>query len=126
MDGAFKTGEPEKPIEIATDDEASRLWDVIVASLPDGAKSRVDFAMLAGVCRWYSAWRTFDQQLVDGYDANNKQVDSYKVLIQAATAWKQFESAASKFGLSPAARASIKFSGKAEPQGKLAKFGVAG
>lgn len=126
LDVAFGVGEPSKPAEVAIDDEASSLWDVAVASLPAGAKSKVDFAMLAGVCRWYSAWRRFDRMLESGEDSQGQPVDSYKTLIQSATAWKQFESAASKFGLSPAARASIKFSGAKEPKGKLAKYGVVG
>lgn len=90
---------PRKPAWIVGD--AAWLWRLITRNLLPGMLLRVDTPTLASCCRWWALWREYDQQLADG--AGN----AYKVMLQATMAWKNFEKAASKLGLSPVDRAKL-------------------
>lgn len=114
VDVQFSAGEPEKPADLDTD--ASWLWDTVVGNMPERGKSRIDAPLLLGMARWWSQWRRFDAELRDGVG------DPYKVMVMAAAAWKQFEGCASRFGMSPAARASLKLPADEPAKGKLAEF----
>jgi hypothetical protein len=57
--------------------------------------------LLAGCCRWWSTWRARDVRLASG------QGDEMKLAQEAALAWRQFEHAAAKLGLSPTDRAKL-------------------
>ena len=61
----------------------------------------VDTDPLAGMSRWYSAWRRAHAKLRTG------DGDSYMRSIEAATAWKNFTALAATFGLTRADRARL-------------------
>lgn len=113
-DVAFQPGEPEKPADL--DADALWLWETVVGNLPPSGRSRIDAPLLWGMARWWSQWRQFDAELKAG------EGDPYKVMVMAAAAWKQFEGCASRFGMSPAARAALKLPADETPTGKLAKY----
>ena len=116
LDEATVPGIPSKPVGM--DGQAGWLWGMVTDHLPPEAMSQLDTAALVGVCRWWSLWREYDQQLDDG------EGNAYKTLIMAVAAWKQFEKAAAKFGLSPVDRARLKITkadGETDPMMELLK-----
>jgi len=100
LDEVIAHGIPAKPPGL--DPQGSILWDLIVDALPPAAQCLVDSAMLTGACRWWSLWREYDRQLDAG------EGDGYRTLMMATMAWKNFDKAAAKFGMSPIDRARLK------------------
>jgi phage terminase small subunit len=93
-------GSPEMPSWL--DEDAGELWRSVVAELTHaGIGRKIDSTILAGMCRWYSLWRSFDQKLQGG------DVE-WKTICGAAATWKQFSAIACKFGLTPSDRTRIK------------------
>ena len=84
------------------DETAVAFWQRVVPELVAMRVAHaVDTDALAGMSRWYSAWRQADEKLQTG------DGDSYKRSIEATTAWKNFTALAAKFGLTPADRANL-------------------
>lgn len=100
-DTVTATGSPDKPDWLNADPWAGWAWDTVVGSLPPGVLASLDVLILAGACRWWSLWFRWDLELAKG------EGDGYKLTIQVGLAWRNFERAASKLGLSPADRAKL-------------------
>ena len=83
------------------DPVAEYAWRTITESLHPAILKRVDTLMLAAACRWFSIWRATDERLSKG-DGN-----SYKLMIESATAWKAFSQTASRLGLTPGDRTQL-------------------
>lgn len=99
IDGTFETGKPAKPESLSG--RASLCWDLIVAGTPDSVLCLVDGLSLEAAARWFAKW--------DEWMTNIEQnPGGYKGQILAGHAWNQFQTIASKFGLTPADRAKIK------------------
>lgn len=93
------SGAIEKPSDL--DEQASWLWDSIIADVVAWGAGASDGPMLASMCRWWGIYRTLSTRLEsEAYD--------FRAMIGASTAWKMFEKAASQFGLSPVARAKMR------------------
>lgn len=96
---AEATGEPSKPEGLTG--EAGALWDDIVPQLvASGIAKAVDGPALLALCRWWQVWREIDAKL--------QATPSYPLTMQASAAWKAYSAIASKFGLDPSSRASLK------------------
>lgn len=66
------------------------LWDsLVVQQSAAGVAKATDWAMAAGMCNWWAAYREADN------------------IKDANIAWRNFVTAAAKFGLSPADRAKL-------------------
>lgn len=84
------TGAPKRPRGMQG--EARRMWDAIVAALPDRAFSPVDTFALEAACTW---WAKFVQEMAAGHTN------------AADKASKRFEAFCARFGLSPVDRARL-------------------
>ena len=103
VDAEFVAGVPVMPDDLGPDGEW--LWSTIIKGYAPGVLSGQDASALEGAARWWARWRKFDR-LID------EAADPYKATCLASIAWKAFVGVASKLGLSPAARASLKFPDK--------------
>jgi hypothetical protein len=99
IDGAFQVGKPAKPSTLQG--RASEAWDLIVEGTPDSVLCLVDALSLEAASRWFAKW---DQWMTNIEESPG----GYKEQILAGHAWNQFQTIASKFGLTPADRAKIK------------------
>lgn len=108
----FSASEPVKP---GLGKIASAIWDLVVNGLPLDAKSAIDAPALEGMCRWYGVFAEYMGKL-------ESDTGDYRVLMMASIAWKQFESAAAKFGLTPVDRAKLKVPAKDSGADEFEKF----
>ncbi len=119
LDGPpIASGTPAKPDWL--DADAGWAWDVIAGSINPAVLASLDVLMMAGCCRWWSTWRRLDRQLQAGSG------DPYKATVMAASAWKQFDSAARRMGLDPTSRARMRVPSTPDDEptnGKLRFFG---
>jgi len=91
------------------------LWQQITTSIK--CLDSLDAANLAALCKWYEAWhRTMELVAKQGPET------SYKYVMQAATAWKQFTNLAGEFGLSPSSREKLEWVYEPPEDDPLAKF----
>jgi hypothetical protein len=110
MRGTFRPGEHNEPIEPTGDPlkpdwitgDAEGFWDEMITSIPKGILARSDSYTIAGACRWLCEWRKYDALL----EANDGE--PYKIIMLATMAWKNFEKAAAKLGLTPVDRAKLR------------------
>ena len=101
-------GEPIMPNWL--DKTARQLWRRVVPNLiAMGVAKAVDAEALAGMCRWYAIWRAADAKLQAG------DGDTYKLTIEATTAWKNYAAIANKFGLNPTDRTKLSIETDNEP-----------
>lgn len=107
-----------EPVKPELDDVASSVWDLVVTCLPADAKSSMDSPALAGMCQWYSRYVSLMQRLQDA--AGEK--DEYRLIVMCSQAWKQFEGAAGRFGLTPVDRAKLKVPPKDEGVAEFDKY----
>lgn len=99
IDDVFEQGVPEKPSTLKG--RASEAWDLITSGTPDAILCLVDQLSLEAAARWFAKW--------DQWMTNIEETPGgYKEQILAGHAWNQFQTIASKFGLTPADRAKIK------------------
>ena len=78
---------------------ARQLWDHLVPKLVQlGVATDVDGPALQALCEWWSECR----------QARESTGHQYRRVIMMATAWKQFSSIASRFGLTPADWANLR------------------
>ena len=80
---------------------AASVWYEVIATLPAGVLDKADSCLLSGACRWWSLWRRYDSAVEKG------EGDDYRMVMLATMAWKNFDKAASKLGLSPSDRARL-------------------
>jgi phage terminase small subunit len=120
IDEIAATGRPRKPDWLKG--EAGRAWDFVVSSMAPGVLAKADSLVLAGACEWWSEWREYRRKRISG------EGDPYKLLVMAATAWKQFMVCAAKLGLSPVDRTKLRDMPETEqqPDAKTAFFTGAG
>jgi phage terminase small subunit len=95
----FRPGAPQQPPGF--DDDAKRIWKMIVDQVPSEVLSTLDAFALEDCCRWYSLLCKYHQLLAD--DPLEEQL-----LKSANEASKNFKQYCAKFGLSPVDRARIK------------------
>lgn len=89
---------------------AGELWDKLSADLVVVGR-RIDSVALASACEWYAVYRdAIDRVRKNGTAAKG----SYKAQTQAAMAWKQFDSIAKRFGLTPLDRLRLRGIGPAK------------
>jgi P27 family predicted phage terminase small subunit len=68
------------------DEVARQYWRRVVPELVAmGVAKAIDAEALTGMCRWYAIWRQADARL---QPCNGNSYSSYKLIIEAATAWK--------------------------------------
>lgn len=97
-------GQPSPPDWLSAD--ARQFWDVIVPQLiAKGVATLADEASLIGLCDWWAQYLAASRALraIDYADTS-----AYRLLNQAAVAWKSFAGIASKFGLTPSDRAALR------------------
>lgn len=102
-------------------DDARQLWQSLVPSLAArGVATAVDTAELGGLCDWWARYRQVSRAL-DAV-ADIKSTEYYRLQILAGAAWKNFATAASKFGLNPSDRARLRIDSGAKQEDELLKF----
>lgn len=100
LDARLEPGLPVPPQKL--NEEESILWNLVCNHIPAEALSEVDGLALYMLVRYYLIWKAYDDEIKrQGTEAD------YKLVQQSVMCAKQFHSAASKFGLTPADRAKI-------------------
>ncbi|MCI0352272.1 MAG: P27 family phage terminase small subunit [Acidobacteriales bacterium] len=98
-------GTPAKPKWL--EGEAGELWDLLIPAFQRrGVTAEVDAAELSALCEWWGRYRELSKQLaaLDGVIG-----ESYEIAFRLAnTAWKNFSTAAAKFGLNPSDRSRLR------------------
>jgi len=95
-------------------DEAKQLWNSLASGLAKiGVATQIDESELAAMCDWWSKYRDASGMVEKMRSEPDSGKEYYRWSILAGMAWKNFTSAASKFGLNPADRAKMRldFSG---------------
>jgi P27 family predicted phage terminase small subunit len=112
-------GEPIKPDWLTGD--GAKLWDALVPQLAArGVATQIDEAELAAACNWWSLYRA---TWIELSSIREKQsTEFYRVAILASMAWKNFASAAAKFGLNPSDRARLRLGNGETSKDQLAEF----
>jgi len=97
-------GEPVMPDWLSP--EAQELWESIVPPLvKSGVATAVDAAELTALCDWWGLYRIARQSLASIEDRKSRPY--YDTQILAGAAFKQFNTIASRFGLTPSDRARL-------------------
>ena len=108
--GAAQTadGEPLPPKHLKG--EALKFWKEIAPELvANGVAKRIDSAELALMCEWWARYRKWGKKL----DAYKNFGDHLMGLQnQVASAFKQFDKIAARFGITPADRARLRVADK--------------
>src|SRR5688572_26013881 len=95
---------PERPADLTADEV--QVWSHVVDTSPDGVLRRIDESELIGLCHWYGEYR----RLMDLMRKTKVTAKAYfRLATLAAIAWKHFAAAASRYGMTPADRARLKF-----------------
>ena len=96
------------------DKAGSWLWNQVAAGCKSAGAVKPDMPLLLGMCHWWSTYaRCMAKILKD--DAETLATREGRGLMKAADdAWRNFERAASRFGLSPVDRARLRIPGEAE------------
>lgn len=98
-------GEPVMPDSLSP--EARELWESLVPQLTQrGVATAVDTAELTGLCEWWGRYREASATL--GEIEDRKSTEYYRIGILAGAFWKNFSTAASRFGLNPSDRAKLR------------------
>lgn len=106
-----------KPDDLAGD--ASLYWDEIVPLIQAANTGKsMDRAMVIGACQWWARYREAHTRLNDPKYANATPVVLNQLLALEGSAWKNFNLAAGKLGLSPVDRAKLHVT----PHGKRSDF----
>ena len=101
--------------------DARLLWDQLAPQLSGaGVATDVDRAELSALCDWWARYREALRTLDEVED--RKTTEFYRLSILASMAWKNFASAAGKFGLNPSDRARLRLNHDAEPEDALTEF----
>jgi P27 family predicted phage terminase small subunit len=122
---AGSTWQPETAAAIDAPDwlspDAKRLWQALAPSLSNaGIATEVDESELAALCDWWSRYREASREL-DKLE-NRRSTEYYRLAILTSMAWKNFSSAASKFGLNPSDRARLRLTNEDESIDPLQDF----
>ena len=110
------TMDPNPPIELSDDEGV--LWTQVVESLSPEVVCPLDITTLYALCRWWGIWCECEKAIRE-----KGPEDSYRLHIQAVSAWKQFAALAAKFGLTPIDRAKLDFP-PPKQHDPLAQFGI--
>lgn len=112
-------GAPEMPSWLK--DAARDLWQQLAPRLV-GSKvaTGVDSAELAALCDWWARYR--EASIVADAVQDKQSTEFYRCSILASMAWKNFATAAAKFGLNPSDRARLKIGGEAAKEDELLAF----
>jgi P27 family predicted phage terminase small subunit len=118
LDGRYRSDRHGEPCEVWLPDgaptmpdwltdEARELWEALVPPLAQrGVATEIDAAELAAMCDWWKRYRQACRALDDISDRQSNTY--YRTQILAGAAWKNFSSAASRFGLNPSDRAKLR------------------
>jgi len=106
-------GAPVKPNDL--DEYGEYLWSTTIDELISaGVVKQVDTLMLIEMCRWYSDFRRWH---------DSKELAPWRSLPLSRAAWKEFNSIASRMGLTPVDREKIRRTPPDEVSDPLSKFG---
>lgn len=103
-------GVPRMPDDL--DADAFICWESTFSQLVLNGAGSGDTLRIVGMCNWYSLYVRLQRVIAQS------EVPDYKTVILAGLAWKNFESSASRFGLSPADRARLRTEPKPKPNSK--------
>jgi hypothetical protein len=95
------------------DEDASWFWDQHAQQVKANGAGGGDMSVFISACFWWSLFCVARKAVVEG-DAD------YRTFIKMSMAWKNFERAASRLGLSPTERAKLRPQGGGK--GKLSKY----
>ena len=112
-------GAPEMPAWLK--DDARELWKELAPRLI-GSKvaTSVDAAELAALCDWWARYREASKVADEVED--KQSTEFYRCSILASMAWKNFATAAAKFGLNPSDRARLKLGTETRTEDELLTF----
>lgn len=106
-----------KPSDLS--DDASRLWDELVPHIEgNGTAKAADRPMVISACQWWARYMEASRRLDSPEYADANPVVLNQLLALAGSAWKNFNTAAGKLGLSPADRAKL----AADPKPTVSDF----
>lgn len=112
-------GEPEMPSWLKGD--AKTFWQSVVPALVKrGAATAVDATELAACCYWWAQFRKVSKAIDEIGDPTEKKY--YSLSQIAGMAWKNFTTAAAKFGLNPSDRAKLRLEALVKPDDELLNF----
>lgn len=94
------TGRPEITGDL--DADAIFCWNEHIDQIVTNGGGRCDSLRIAGMCRWYSLYIRVHRLI------EQSATPDYRQVILAGLAWKNYDAAASRFGLSPTDRARLK------------------
>lgn len=118
-DAWLPDGEPERPAWLTGDGLA--LWQELSPRLIESKIAMsLDAAELAGLCDWWGRYREISR-LLDTIESRQSR-EYYRCSILAAMAWKNFATAAGKFGLNPADRSRLQFGSQPTADDALSAF----
>jgi phage terminase small subunit len=82
------------------DPEANWFWDNHIEQVIANGAGGGDLAMFISACNWWAVYKRVEQK--------TKADDSYRPFCMMSMAWKNFNTAASRLGLSPTERAKLR------------------
>ena len=106
-----------KPADLGSD--AAAMWDEIVPHIEgNGTAKAVDRPMVVSACQWWARYVEAQRRMDSAEYADANPVVLTQLLSLAGSAWKNFNAAAGKLGLSPVDRAKL----AADPKTKVSEF----
>ncbi len=110
-------GYGEKPADLSP--PASVIWDFIINDLHRAnVVKRIDSIELAAGCEWFALYKTNRETLAKfAPDAP----EYWRLLLQVNLCWKSFDAVASKFGLTPVARAGLRLPQESKAKGVMTR-----
>ena len=115
-------GMPRKPCNLSND--AEMMFEHVCEEFGkiEGVLAEIDTYQLELCCRWFSKAR----ELAVKMETAESEESATKLERRAKAAWETFDKAAKQFGLSPAARATLRTLGQNQnASDPLAEFGIA-
>lgn len=112
-------GAPTMPAWMKLD--ARDLWEQLAPRLvASNVATSVDAAELAALCDWWARYR--EASIVADSVKDKQSTEFYRCSILASMAWKNFATAAAKFGLNPSDRARLKIDNGKRQEDELLSF----
>lgn len=97
------------------DADAKWFWTQHIEQVSANGAGGGDMAIFTSACSWWSLYRLAEKAIREGDD-------DYRTFIKLSMAWKNWERAASRLGLSPTERAKLRVPDKPKDTGKSKHF----